>query len=186
MRRAHRHVSVLSTASSSRPAPTPSTSAASPPTTPEPAALRAWSLRWGTPDELLLLAASHREAEQLNRLARSALTAAGRLGGPTVRAGELDLAPGDRVVAGAGGIGRPGGRGIPEGCPGDVRMVEAAGRSMVVDFPTAGVVRLTGSQLQKARLRYGYAIPAPPGFGIRMGDIRLGHPAELGLEVGDQ
>jgi hypothetical protein len=65
-------------------------------------------------------------------------------------------------------------------------MVDTAGRAVVVDFPTAGVVRLSGSQLQRARLGYGYAIPAPPGFGIRVGDLRLAHPTEIGLEVGER
>ncbi|MEW6473455.1 MAG: hypothetical protein AB1679_14380 [Actinomycetota bacterium] len=140
----------------------------------------------GNPDELVLLACSHPEAELLNRLGRSALTAAGRLAGPTVRAGDVELAPGDRVVAGAGGIGRPGGRGVPEGSPGDVRLVDTAGRSVVIDFPTAGVVRLSGAQLQHARLRYGYAIPAPPGFGVRVGDLRLAHPTDLRPDLADR
>jgi hypothetical protein len=98
-------------------------------------------------------------------------------------AGDLALTPGDRIVAGPGGIGRPNGLGIPEGCPGDVRLVDPASGSAVIDFPTAGVVRLTRPCLQRASLRYGYATPAPPGFGRRIGGVRLTQPAHVGAEI---
>ncbi|MEW6474377.1 MAG: hypothetical protein AB1679_19160 [Actinomycetota bacterium] len=147
------------------------------------AVLDAWARQWGTPGELVLLASSPAEARSLNLLARSTLRAAGRLAGPAVAAGDVELAPGDRVVAGPGGIGRPDGRGIPQGCPGDVRLVDPAAGSAVIDFPTAGVVRLNRSRLGRARLTYGYAVAAPPGFGRRVGGLRLATPAHLGAEI---
>ncbi|HVW33427.1 MAG TPA: hypothetical protein VHL53_12875 [Acidimicrobiia bacterium] len=146
-------------------------------------ALETWARRWGTEHELLLLASSRGEARSLNLLARSALRAAGRLSGPTVPAGHLELTPGDRVVAGPSGVGRPGGPGIPGGCPGDVRLVDPATGSAVIDFPTAGVVRLSRGSLQRASLAYGYAIPAPPGLGHRFGGVRLAAPAHVGAEI---
>ena len=145
--------------------------------------LDAWARQWGTPDELVLLASSRGEARNLNLLARSTLRAAGRLAGPSVTAGDLELTPGDRVVAGPHGIGRPDGHGIPPGCPGDVRLVDPAAGSAVIDFPTAGVVHLNRTGLQRAALAYGYAVPAPPGFGQRMGGLRLATPARLGAEI---
>ena len=145
--------------------------------------LDAWARQWGTPDELALLASSRGEAHNLNLLARSTLRATGQLAGPSVAAGDLELTPGDRVVAGPHGIGRPDGRGIPPGCPGDVRLVDRGAGSAVIDFPTAGVVRLNRTGLQRAALAYGYAIPAPPGFGQRMGGLRLATPARLGAEI---
>lgn len=147
------------------------------------AVLQTWARQWGTSDELVLLASSHGEAKDLNLLARSTLQSAGRLRGPSVMAGDLALTPGDRIVAGPGGIGRPNGPGIPEGCPGDFRLVDPASGSAVIDFPTAGVVRLTRPCLQRASLRYGYATPAPPGFGRRIGGVRLTHPAHAGAEI---
>ena len=146
-------------------------------------ALETWARQWGTADELVLLASSHGEACTLNLLARSALRTAGRLAGPSVISGDLELTPGDRVVAGPGGIGRPGGHGIPPGCSGDVRLVDPATSSAVIDFPTAGVVRLNRTGLQRASLAYGYAVPAPPGFGQRVGGLRLANPAHLGAEI---
>jgi hypothetical protein len=146
-------------------------------------ALDAWAHHWGAPDELALLASSRAEARNLNLLARSTLRAAGRLAGPSVTAGDLELTPGDRVVAGPDGIGRPGGHGIPPGCPGDVRLVDPAAGSAVIDFPTAGVVRLNRTGLQRAALTYGYAVPAPPGCGQRIGGLRLATPAHLGAEI---
>jgi hypothetical protein len=145
--------------------------------------LDAWARHWGTPDELALLASSRGEARNLNLLARSRLRAAGRLAGPSVTAGDLELTPGDRVVTGPHGIGRAGGHGIPPGCPGDVRLVDPAAGSAVIDFPTAGVVRLNRTGLQRASLAYGYAVPAPPGFGRRIGGLRLATPARLGAEI---
>lgn len=68
--------------------------------------LDAWARQWGTPDELVLLASSRAEGRSLNLVARSTLRTAGRLAGPSVTAGDLELTPGDRVVAGRGGIGR--------------------------------------------------------------------------------
>jgi hypothetical protein len=144
--------------------------------------LEAWAHGWGTPDELVLLASSQGEARNLNLLARSTLRAAGRLVGPSVAAGDLELTPGDRVVAGPNGIGRPGGHGIPPGCPGDVRLVDPVAGSAVIDFP-AGVVRLNRIGLQRAPLAYGYAVPAPPGFGRRIGGLRLATPSRLGAEI---
>jgi hypothetical protein len=145
--------------------------------------LETWARQWGTDDELLLLASSRGEAENLNRLARSALRTAGRLRGPSVAAGDLELTPGDRVITGPSGIGRPNGFGIPRGCPGDVRLVDPASGSVVIDFPTDGVVRLTRTCLERASLTYGYAIPAPPGFGRRVGGVRLARPAHVGAEI---
>ena len=145
--------------------------------------LETWARSWGSPDELALLASSRGEAQNLNLLARSALRAAGRLAGPSVTAGDLELTPGDRVAAGPNGIGRPGGHGIPPGCPGDVRLVDPAAGSAVIDFPTAGVIRLNRTGLQCAALTYGYAVPAPPGFGQRIGGLRLATPAHLGAEI---
>jgi len=145
--------------------------------------LEAWARRWGTTDELVLLASSRGEARHLNRQARTALRRAGRLAGPSIRAGDLELTPGDRVVAGPHGIGRPDGLGIPPGCPGDVRLVDPAAGSAVIDFPTAGVVRLNRTGLQRAELAYGYALPAPPGVGRRVGTVRLASPARLGAEI---
>lgn len=145
--------------------------------------LDAWARHWGTPDELALLASSRGEARNLNLLARSTLRAAGRLAGPSVTAGDLELTPGDRIITGPHGIGRPGGHGIPPGCPGDVRLVDPAAGSAVIDFPTAGVVRLNRTGLQRASLAYGYAVPAPPGFGRRIGGLRLATPARLGAEI---
>jgi hypothetical protein len=147
------------------------------------AVLQTWARQWGTSDELLLLASSPGEAKDLNLLARSTLRSAGRLRGRSVLAGDLELTPGDRIVAGPGGIGRPGGHGIPEGCPGDVRLVDHASGSAVIDFPTAGVVRLSRACLQRVSLRYGYAVPAAPGFGRRIGGVRLTHPARAGAEI---
>lgn len=147
------------------------------------AVLDAWNRKWGTPDELVLLASSRAEARNLNIVARSTLRAAGRLAGPSVTAGDLELTPGDRVVAGLGGIGRPGGHGIPPGCPGDVRLVDPAVGSAVIDFPTAGAVRLSRTGLEKAALAYGYAVAAPPGVGRRIGGVRLAAPARLGAEI---
>jgi hypothetical protein len=145
--------------------------------------LETWARQWGTAEELVLLASSRGEARTLNLLARSALRTAGRLAGPSVTAGNLELRPGDRVVAGPSGIGRPGGHGIPAGCPGDVRLVDPAAGSAVIDFPTAGAVRLNRTGLQRASLSYGYAVPAPPGFGQRVGGLRLATPAHLGAEI---
>jgi hypothetical protein len=145
--------------------------------------LQTWARQWGTNDELLLLASSHGEAKNLNLLARATLRSTGHLRGPSVMAGDLELTPGERIVAGPGGIGRTGGGGIPEGCPGDVRLVDPAGGSVVIDFPTAGVVRLSRPCLERASLRYGYAIPAPPGFGRRIGGVRLARPAHVGAEI---
>ena len=145
--------------------------------------LHAWARHWGTPEELVLLASSRGEARNLSRLARTALRSAGRLAGPAVRAGDLELTPGDRVVAGPHGIGRPGGLGVPPGCPGDVRLVDPATGSAVIDFPTAGVVRLNRTGLARAELAYGYALPAPPGVGRRVGTLRLASPARLGAEI---
>ena len=147
------------------------------------AVLDTWARQWGTPDELILLASSRAEARNLNLLARSTLRTAGRLAGPSVTAGDLELTPGDRVVVGADGIGRPGGHGIPPGCPGDVRLVDPAATTAVIDFPTAGAVRLSGTGLQRGSLAYGYAVPAPPGFGRRIGGLRLATPAHLGAEI---
>ena len=147
------------------------------------AVLDAWARQWGTPDELVLLASSRAEARNLNLLARSTLRTGGRLAGPSVTAGDLELTPGDRVVAGSGGIGRPGGHGIPPGCPGDVRLVDPAASSAVIDFPTAGVVRLNRTGLERAALTYGYAVPAPPGIGRRVGGLRLATSARLGAEI---
>jgi hypothetical protein len=147
------------------------------------AVLDAWARQWGTPDELVLLASSRTEARNLNLLARSTLRTAGRLAGPSVTAGDVELTPGDRVVAGPGGIGRPGGHGVPPGCLGDVRLVDPATGSAVIDFPTAGAVRLSGTALQKASLAYGYAVAAPPGVGRRVGSLRLAAPARLGAEI---
>jgi hypothetical protein len=157
--------------------------ASSPGSHPHSAVLEAWASRWGTPDELVLLASSTPEATNLNVLARAALRRLGHLRGPAVTAGDVELCPGDRIVAGPGGIGRPGGYGIPEGCPGDVRLVDPAGGSLVIDFPTAGVVRLRRSHLERTPLRYGYAVPAPPGFGRRIGGVRLAHPTRSGAEI---
>ena len=162
------------------------------------AALRAWASLWNTSDEVVLLAGSPREADQLNRRARQALIDTGRLHGPTIRAEHLDLMPGDRVVAGDQGIGsahlrplRAGatrgsartavGIGIPPGCLGDVRLVDPAGGWAVVDFPTHGVVRLTPAGL--ARLRHAYALPAAPGVGTRIAGLRVAPPARLGVEI---
>ena len=169
-----------------RPNPTPPTYLEG--KTPTTAAARtvvldAWARQWGTPGELVLLASSRAEARDLNFLARSALRTAGRLAGPSVTAGDVELAPGDRVVAGPRGIGRTGGHGIPPGCPGDVRLVDPAARSAVIDFPTAGAVRLSGTGLQKASLAYGYALAAPPGVGRRIAGLRLAAPARLGAEI---
>jgi hypothetical protein len=161
-----------------RPIPTPAAHDAA-----RAAVLQTWARQWGTTDELLLLASSAGEAKNLNLLARATLRSAGRLRGPSVLAGDLELTPGDRIVAGAGGIGRPGGHGIPEGCPGDVRLVDQATGSAVIDFPTAGAVRLNRAGLQRAALSYGYAVPAPPGFGRRIGGVRLAHPARAGAEI---
>lgn len=147
------------------------------------AVLDAWARRWGTDDELVLLASSPREAASLNRLARSTLRRTGRLPGPDVRVGDVELAPGDRIVVGRGGIGRPHGRGIPEGCIGDVRLVDAAVGATVIDFPAIGTVRLSTTCVERAAVRHGYAIPAPPGFGRRFGSIRVAHPAQIGLEI---
>jgi hypothetical protein len=147
------------------------------------AVLEAWARRWGTPDELVVLASSPPEATNLNVLARAALRRLGHLRGPAVTAGGVELSPGDRVVAGPGGIGRPGGYGVPEGCPGDVRLVDPAGASVVIEFPTVGVVRLRRSHLGRTPLRYGYAVPAPPGFGWRIGGVRLAHPTRSGAEI---
>jgi hypothetical protein len=61
--------------------------------------------------------------------------------------------------------------------------VDATSGSTVIDFPTAGVMRLSRSRLQQASLRYGYAIPAPPSFGRRIGGVRLAPPAHVGLEI---
>ena len=144
--------------------------------------LDAWAHSWGTPDELALLASSRGEARNLNLLARSTLRGAGRLAGPSVTAGDLELTPGDRAVAGPHGIGRPGGHGIPPGCPGDVRLVDPAG-SAVIDFPTTGVVRLNRTGLKRAALAYGYAVPAPPGSDRRMGGLRFATPARLSAEI---
>ena len=149
----------------------------------EATVLKTWATRFGGRDELLLVATSHGHADRLNESARAALQAIGRLTGPTARAGDPELAVGDRVVAGSGGIPRPGELGIPEGCPGDVRLVTSGGQAVVIDFPTAGVLRLTGPQLANARLRYGYATPAAPGFGQRIGSIRVAIPARTGLDV---
>src|SRR5581483_1005164 len=104
--------------------------------------LETWARQWGTADELVLLASSRGEASHLNRLARAALRTAGRLTGPAVSAGDVELSPGDRVVTGAHGIGRPGGHGIPPGCLGDVRLVDPADGTAIIDFPAAGVIRL--------------------------------------------
>ena len=145
--------------------------------------LDAWALQWGTPDELVLLASSRAEVRSLNLLARSTLRTAGRLAGPSVTAGDLELTPGDRVVAGPGGIGRSGGHGIPPGCPGDVRLVDPAAGSAVIDFPTAGAVRLSATGLQRAALAYGYAVAAAPGVGRRIAGVRLAAPARLGAEI---
>lgn len=145
--------------------------------------LKLWAGQWGTDDELLLLASSRSEARTLNTLARSALRSAGHLRGPAVAAGELELTPGDRVVTGPNGIGRPGGLGIPPGCPGDVRLVNPSDGSAVIDFPTSGVMRLSRTCLERASLTYGYAVPAPPGQGRPVAGIRLAHPAHLGAEI---
>jgi hypothetical protein len=147
------------------------------------AVLQTWARRWGTDDELVLLASSHGEAQNLNLLARATLRRTGHLQGPCVMAGEIELTPGDRIVAGPGGIGRTDGLGIPAGCPGDVRLVDATSGSAVIDFPTAGVMHLSRSCLQRTSLRYGYAIPAPPGFGRRIGGVRLARPAHIGAEI---
>lgn len=147
------------------------------------AVLEAWARQWGTANELVLLASSHGEAKNLNLLARSTLQNTGRLRGPSVQAGDLELTPGDRIVVGPGGIGRPDVRRVPEGCVGDVRLVDPARGDAVIDFPTAGAVRLTGTCLQRASLRYGYAIPAAPGFGRRFGSVRVAHPTQIGLEI---
>jgi|GEM_PF-5722735 len=147
------------------------------------AVLTEWATRFGTADELLLLAASVPEAENLNHTARAALRSSGRLTGPPARVGGLEVAAGDRVVAGQGGIPGGGSAGIPEGCPGDVRLVSAGGGAVVVDFPTAGLLRLSGPALAKARLRYGYAVPAPPGVGRRLGSLRLAAPGDVGIDV---
>jgi hypothetical protein len=155
----------------------------SPGSDPDSAVLDAWARRWGTPDELVVLASSTPEATNLNVVARAALRRLGHLRGPAVTAGGVELCPGDRVVAGPGGIGRPGGSGIPEGCPGDVRLVDPTAGSVVIDFPTAGVVRLRRSHLERTSLRYGYVVPAPPGFGRRIGGVRLAHPSRSGAEI---
>jgi len=145
--------------------------------------LETWARQWGTADELVLLASSRGEASHLNRLARSALRTAGRLTGPAVSAGDVELSPGDRVVTGAHGIGRPGGHGIPPGCLGDVRLVDPADGTAIIDFPAAGVIRLNRGGLERAALAYGYAVPAPPGVGRRIGGLRLATPAHIGAEI---
>jgi hypothetical protein len=62
-------------------------------------------------------------------------------------------------------------------------LVDPAVGSAVIDFPTAGAVRLSGTALQKASLAYGYAVAAPPGVGRRVGSLRLAAPARLGAEI---
>lgn len=53
----------------------------------------------------------------------AALDCLGCLQSRSVVAGDVEVCPGDRVVVGPSGIGRPGGSGIPEGWPGDIRPV---------------------------------------------------------------
>lgn len=77
--------------------------------------------RWGIPDELVLRWACRGEGHHLNWAA--ALDCLGCLQSRSVVAGDVEVCPGDRVVVGPSGIGRPGGSGIPEGWPGDVRLV---------------------------------------------------------------
>jgi len=195
------------TGTSTRPGPTdpPSPSTPDPDLHPSPeaaaAALRAWASLWNTPDEVVLLASSPGEADQLNHRARQALIDTGRLHGPAVRFADLDLMPGDRVVVGNDSIGpahlrplrtggsrgasptaRPGaGLGIPPGCLGDVRLVDPAGDWAVIDFPTRGVARLTASGV--ARLRHAYALLTAPGVGTRVAGLRVARPARLGVEI---
>lgn len=116
----------------------------------------------------------------------------GRLPGPSIRAGALDLSPGDWVVAGSDGIGSgqvrtqrgsrcSAGLGVPQGFPGDVRLVDPAGAWAIVDFPSFGVVRLPTGAL--ARLRHGYALAAPPGIGTHVAGLRVARPARLGPAI---
>jgi hypothetical protein len=142
-----------------------------------------WSRQWGTPDELVLPASSRGEARNLNLLARSALRRAGQLAGPSVTADDRELTPGDQVVIGRGGIGRPEATASPRAAPATSVWSTPPPARPSSTSPPPGGVRLDRLPLQRASVAYDYAVPAPPRVGRRVGGARLATPAHLGAEI---
>lgn len=126
----------------------------------------------------MLVACDEDGAERLNHFARTALRAAGRIGGPSVTAGRLDVAAGDRVVIGTHSAGGPA---LRPGGIADVRLVDPDGAWVVLDLPTAGTVRLSGAALERAGLHYAYAVVLPARRVT--GRLHAVSPAHLGPEL---
>jgi len=130
--------------------------------------LAGWEAAWDSDDEAVLTGASDDDVQRLNHLARQELRRAGRLSGPAVIAGGLELQVGDRVVAGPAGLPWPDWSDcaasfapappLEAGYVGDVSGVDRKGRWVEIDFPCAGRARFTVADLQPGALEYGYAV----------------------------
>jgi hypothetical protein len=130
--------------------------------------LAGWQENWNTDDEAVLTGASDAEVERLNHLARNELRRAGRLTGPVIIAGAIELQVGDRVVAGPARLPWPEWSDraasfapappLEAGFVGDISGVDPHGRWVEIDFPCAGRARLSVSELEPGALAYGYAV----------------------------
>ena len=116
------------------------------------------------PSENVMIALRRDDVLDLNLAAHTLMTDAGRLGPDRLAVGEIELAPGDRVVC------RENDRtlGVRNGTRGTILTIHAEARSLTLRTDAGRTVEIPPDYLERGRIELGYAITGHASQGVTL------------------